>query len=113
MPLGPAASLPVASPASLQGRVVRRGLPVVGARVTLRDQDIHKIVDVFKRRLEVPRYSRMVSFEEIEKFVRAAVPLGITKLRLTGGEPLVRADLEALVAMIASSFPSVDLSMTR
>ena len=38
-----------------------------GPKNRLRAQDIHKIVDVFKRRLEVPRYSRMVSFEEIEK----------------------------------------------
>ena len=38
-----------------------------GPKKRLRAQDIHKIVDVFTRRLEVPRYSRMVSFEEIEK----------------------------------------------
>ena len=35
----------------------------------------------------------ILSFEEIERFVRAAVPLGITKLRITGGEPLVRRDI--------------------
>jgi type I restriction enzyme M protein len=33
----------------------------------LRAQDIHKIVDTFNRQLEIPRYSRMVSFDEIEK----------------------------------------------
>jgi type I restriction enzyme M protein len=33
----------------------------------LRAQDIHKIVDVFNKRLEVPRYSRMVSVDEIER----------------------------------------------
>jgi type I restriction enzyme M protein len=38
-----------------------------GPKNRLRAQDIHKIVDVFTRRLEVPRYSRMVSVEEIEK----------------------------------------------
>jgi type I restriction enzyme M protein len=38
-----------------------------GPKNRLRAQDIHKIVDVFNRRLEVPRYSRMVSFDEIEK----------------------------------------------
>lgn len=38
-----------------------------GPKNRLRAQDIHKIVDVFTRRLEVPRYARMVSFEEIEK----------------------------------------------
>ena len=38
-----------------------------GPKNRLRDQDIHQIVDVFTRRLEIPKYSRMVSFEEIEK----------------------------------------------
>ena len=38
-----------------------------GPKNRLRAQDIHKIVDVFNRRMEVPKYSRMVSFDEIEK----------------------------------------------
>lgn len=38
-----------------------------GPKNRLRAQDIHKIVDVFNKRLEVPKYSRMVPFEEIEK----------------------------------------------
>jgi type I restriction enzyme M protein len=38
-----------------------------GPKNRLRDMDIHKIVDVFNRRLEVPKYSRMVGFDEIEK----------------------------------------------
>ncbi len=38
-----------------------------GNKNRLRDMDIHKIVDVFNKRLEIPKYSRMVGFEEIEK----------------------------------------------
>ena len=38
-----------------------------GSKNRLREQDIHKIVDVFTRQLEIEKYSRMVSFEEIEK----------------------------------------------
>lgn len=38
-----------------------------GPKNRLRDQDIHKIVDVFNKQVEVPKYSRMVSFNEIEK----------------------------------------------
>src|SRR6185295_794179 len=38
-----------------------------GPKSRLREQDIHKIVDVFRKQLDVPKYSRMVSFEEIEK----------------------------------------------
>ena len=40
----------------------------------------------------LPR-AALLSFEEIERFVRIAVTLGIDKVRLTGGEPLVRRDL--------------------
>jgi type I restriction enzyme M protein len=38
-----------------------------GNKNRLREQDIHKIVDVFNKQLEIPKYSRMVSFDEIEK----------------------------------------------
>ncbi|MBM4077184.1 MAG: radical SAM protein, partial [Planctomycetes bacterium] len=44
----------------------------------------------------------LLTFEEIERFVRVAVPLGISKLRLTGGEPLVRRDLDVLVKKLAA-----------
>lgn len=48
-----------------------------------------------------PRHE-ILTFEEIERFVRVAASLGVTKLRLTGGEPLVRADLPSLVQRLAS-----------
>ena len=54
----------------------------------------------------LPRRS-LLSFEEIERFVRVAVPLGITKIRLTGGEPLVRRGLPLLVEKIAA-IPGID-----
>src|SRR4051812_20682823 len=54
----------------------------------------------------------ILSFEEIERFVRAAVPLGITKLRLTGGEPLVRRDLPALVEKLAAIPGIRDIALT-
>ncbi len=53
-----------------------------------------------------PRHE-ILTFEEIERFVRAIVPLGVRRLRLTGGEPLVRADLPDLVACLAN-IPGVD-----
>lgn len=54
----------------------------------------------------------LLTFEEIEQFVRALVPLGIDKLRLTGGEPLVRADLPTLVELLAV-IPGVrDIALT-
>lgn len=49
----------------------------------------------------VPR-AEILSFEEIERFVRIAATLGVTKVRVTGGEPLVRRDLDRLVRGLAS-----------
>jgi cyclic pyranopterin phosphate synthase len=54
----------------------------------------------------------LLTFEEIERFVRAVVPLGIHKLRLTGGEPLLRAELPKLVAALAQIPGIADLAMT-
>lgn len=54
----------------------------------------------------------LLTFEEIARFARAVVPLGISKLRLTGGEPLVRRDLHKLVALL-TSIPGVhDVGLT-
>ncbi len=44
--------------------------------------------------------AELLSFEEITQFVRVAAPLGIDKVRLTGGEPLLRRDLPKLVRML-------------
>jgi GTP 3',8-cyclase len=57
--------------------------------------------------VEFMEKAELLTFEEIERFVRIAVPLGITKLRLTGGEPLVRRELHKLVAKLAE-IPGVD-----
>jgi cyclic pyranopterin phosphate synthase len=59
----------------------------------------------------VPR-THLLSFEEIERVVRIAVGLGIEKIRLTGGEPLLRNDVELLVERIAGIQRITDLAMT-
>lgn len=56
--------------------------------------------------------SKILTFEEIERVVRLSVDLGIQKIRLTGGEPLLRQQLEKLVAMIARIPGITDLAMT-
>jgi cyclic pyranopterin phosphate synthase len=59
----------------------------------------------------VPKTS-ILSFEEIERVVRLAVGMGIRKIRLTGGEPLLRHDVEKLVGRL-SQIPGIeDLAMT-
>jgi cyclic pyranopterin phosphate synthase len=54
----------------------------------------------------------LLTFEEIEGFVRVAVGLGIREVRLTGGEPLVRADLPILVERLAAIEGVEDLALT-
>src|SRR3977135_59286 len=46
--------------------------------------------------------AELLTFEELERFVRVAVPLGLRQIRLTGGEPLVRRNLHVLVRKLAA-----------
>lgn len=56
--------------------------------------------------------SHILTFEEIERIVRVGVSLGIQKIRLTGGEPLLRKDIEGLIARIATINGVEDLALT-
>ena len=56
----------------------------------------------------------LLTFEEMERFVRAAVPLGLRKIRLTGGEPLLRKHLEVLIEMLAKlQTPALRASLAK
>lgn len=57
-------------------------------------------------------HSAILSFEEIEEIVRAAVSLGVTKVRLTGGEPLVRRGIDELVRRLRGIEGVEELAMT-
>ena len=54
----------------------------------------------------------LLTFEEIERFARVAVSLGVNKIRLTGGEPLVRRELHKLVARLAAIPGVKDIGLT-
>lgn len=56
--------------------------------------------------------SELLTFEEIAEFVRVAATLGIDKVRLTGGEPLLRRDLHRLVRQIVAIPGIVDVGLT-
>ena len=60
----------------------------------------------------VRRHEEFLSFEEITAVVRAAVKLGVTKVRLTGGEPLVKRGIVDLVRMVRSVEGLRHLAMT-
>lgn len=59
----------------------------------------------------VPR-REILDFEEIERFARIAVSLGVDKLRITGGEPLVRRDLDVLIGRLTAIHGVKDLALT-
>ena len=59
----------------------------------------------------LPR-AELLTFEEIERLVRVVVGMGVTKFRLTGGEPLVRAELPTLIATLAAIPGLTDLALT-
>jgi cyclic pyranopterin phosphate synthase len=72
--------------------------------------------EVFGRDFAFLPHDQVLTFEEIERLARVFVGLGVEKLRITGGEPLVRRDLPALIAMLAGlrrpGGGEVDLTLT-
>ncbi|MEX2105208.1 MAG: radical SAM protein, partial [Bacilli bacterium] len=59
----------------------------------------------------LPR-ERLMSFEEITRLIRCFVPLGVEKIRITGGEPLLRKDIDILISMIREKSEVKDIAMT-
>ncbi len=62
--------------------------------------------------IQLKAHSEILTYEEIVAVVRAAAALGISKVRLTGGEPLVRPHVERLVEMVAAVPGIQDVSLT-
>jgi cyclic pyranopterin phosphate synthase len=67
--------------------------------------------EVFGKDYAFLERKELLTFEEIARLARVFRRLGIEKVRLTGGEPLVRRNLEELVAMLAA-IPGLDLTLT-
>jgi cyclic pyranopterin phosphate synthase len=68
--------------------------------------------EVFGERYEFLPKPQILTFEEIERLVRIFVTLGVRKVRLTGGEPLVRAEIVELVQRLANIKGVEDLTLT-
>ncbi len=67
--------------------------------------------EVFGRGYEFLKREQLLSFEEIARLAAVFAGHGVEKIRLTGGEPLLRRDVERLVAMLAE-IPGLDLTLT-
>jgi len=59
----------------------------------------------------VPK-ENLLTFEELFEFMKVAIDEGVNKIRITGGEPLLREDLDGFIKMIYDYKPSIDLAMT-
>ncbi len=68
--------------------------------------------EIFGRDFEFLRRDELLSFEEIARLTQLFAQAGVEKIRLTGGEPLLRRDLESLVEMLAHVKGIRDLTMT-
>jgi cyclic pyranopterin phosphate synthase len=91
------------------------GRPLRDLRISVTDRCNFRCVycmpkTVFGKDYRFMDRKELLDFEEITRVARAAVNLGVKKLRITGGEPLVRRDVEKLLAML-SELPA-ELTLT-
>ncbi|HEX9679831.1 MAG TPA: GTP 3',8-cyclase MoaA [Anaerolineales bacterium] len=92
------------------------GRPLRDLRISVTDRCNFRCVycmpkEVFGRDYEFLPRSDLLSFEEIARLGAVFAGLGVRKIRLTGGEPLLRRELERLVEMLAD-LPEVELTLT-
>jgi GTP 3',8-cyclase len=93
-----------------------RGRSLRDLRISVTDRCNFRCVycmpkEVFGRDYQFLERRELLSFEEIERLARAFVRQGVEKIRLTGGEPLVRRDIERLVGLLAG-IDDLDLTLT-
>jgi cyclic pyranopterin phosphate synthase len=93
------------------------GRPMHDLRISVTDRCNFRCVycmpkEVFGRDHAFLPRAEILDFEEIERVVRVLTDLGVAKVRLTGGEPLVRRNLERLVTMLAPIPGLEDLTLT-
>jgi cyclic pyranopterin phosphate synthase len=94
-----------------------RGRPLRDLRISVTDRCDFRCVycmpkEVFGRDFEFLRRAQLLTFEEIARLARLFAYAGVRKLRLTGGEPLLRRDLERLVEMLAAINGIEDIALT-
>jgi cyclic pyranopterin phosphate synthase len=92
------------------------GRPLHDLRISVTDRCNFRCVycmpkEIFGKDYQFLPRAEILTFEEIERLVRIFVGLGVRKVRLTGGEPLVRRDLDRLVEMLAR-LGDLDLTLT-
>ncbi|HEX5478314.1 MAG TPA: radical SAM protein, partial [Dehalococcoidia bacterium] len=105
-----------AAAADAEGVTDARGRPLRDLRISVTDRCNFRCRYCMPREVFGPDFqflprAEILSFEEITQIARAFAAQGVRKLRLTGGEPLLRADLPRLVRML-TEIPDVDIALT-
>jgi cyclic pyranopterin phosphate synthase len=93
------------------------GRPVRDLRISVTDRCNFRCVycmpkEVFGHDYRFLPRRELLTFEEIERVARVFVDLGVRKLRITGGEPLLRRDLEHLIAALTAIDDELDVTLT-
>jgi len=93
------------------------GRPLETLRISVTDRCNFRCVYCMPREVFGPDFrflprAELLTFEEIARLARAFVPLGVEKLRLTGGEPLLRRELERLIEMLVEIPGVKDVALT-
>ncbi|MEE8224751.1 MAG: radical SAM protein, partial [candidate division NC10 bacterium] len=101
---------------SARGITDTLGRPLRDLRISVTDRCNFRCVycmpkEVFGREYAFLERGQLLTFEEIERLARLFQALGVEKIRVTGGEPLLRRNLERLIARLAS-IPDLDLTLT-
>src|ERR1700741_5592830 len=91
----------------MSGVLDSRSLPIHDLRISVTDRCNFRCTycmpkEVFGRDFAFLQRDELLTFEEITRLARHFVKLGVRKIRLTGGEPLLRRDLERLVEQLAA-----------
>src|SRR6476619_5908527 len=68
--------------------------------------------EVFDANYEFLPHEELLTFEEIVRVAKISRGLGMEKIRLTGGEPLLRKGIEHLIAMLVEALPEIDIALT-
>lgn len=99
--------MPVGSLVDTQGRVVR------DLRISVTDRcNLRCVYCMPSEGMPWLPKDDLLTYEELTRFARVCLGLGVTGIRLTGGEPTVRHDLPVLVRMLDGLRPDLDLSIT-
>ncbi len=114
-----AANILGAAPSSKPSRAIadRFGRPLRDLRISVTDRCNFRCTycmpkEVFGRDFQFLARAEILTFEEITRLARIFVDHGVRKVRLTGGEPLLRNDLEKLIAMLAQVDGLENLTLT-